>query len=357
MDTNIYYTPESKGLLITSNFEEIKKLMDLGVNPRIEYQQLIFSDFGKYEIEWLAFEKVENLYFQKVSSIFSISRFKTIAFHESNIDLYGHVLNTESLVIGERCQIDLVNEYFNNLKKINFLSLKTFKGEIKNPILSVLQAILWDTTEGNILPEMFPDLNELTINKGSITKLDLIQNKNLEKLDIHLCSKLENILLPEDHKLNFILIENCKNLDVSNLPSDVTSVWPKRKENANLELDSKNTVLKGDEHFTDSVADLRKDMENFMNESDPSYTQSDIDKCIRLLSECVIKVAKSKSEAKVMENVKATVLKLNDLNEKSNFSLIETNEREKIVDIIMAAVSEAGYNSIDEDITEEWREW
>lgn len=171
--------PESKGVLITSNFKEIKKLMDLGVNPRIEYQEFIFSDFNKYEIEWLAFEKVENLYFQKISSIFSISRFKTIAFHESNIDLHGLVLNTESLVIGERCQVDLANEYFNNLEKINFLSLKTFKGKIKNPILSVSKAILWDTTKGNFLPEMFPYLHELTINKGSITQLDLIQNTNL----------------------------------------------------------------------------------------------------------------------------------------------------------------------------------
>ncbi|WP_167356145.1 hypothetical protein [Chryseobacterium jejuense] len=58
-----------------------------------------------------------------------------------------------------------------------------------------------------------------------------------------------------------------------------------------------------------------------------------------------------------MEIVKSTVLKLNNLNEKCDYSLIETNEREQIAEIIILAGYEMGYNASDEDGTEEWREW
>jgi hypothetical protein len=55
--------------------------------------------------------------------------------------------------------------------------------------------------------------------------------------------------------------------------------------------------------------------------------------------------------------VKSTVLKLNALNEKCDLSLIETNEREQITEIIILASHKMKYNSLNEDITEEWREW
>lgn len=62
-----------------------------------------------------------------------------------------------------------------------------------------------------------------------ILELDLRNNKDIERLDIHLCSKLEHILLVENHNLKKVLIENCKNLDVSNLPEAITSISPPRK--------------------------------------------------------------------------------------------------------------------------------
>ena len=55
--------------------------------------------------------------------------------------------------------------------------------------------------------------------------------------------------------------------------------------------------------------------------------------------------------------VKMTVLRLNKLNEKCDFQLIETGEREQIAEIIISAGNLKGYNSLDDDITEEWREW
>lgn len=105
------------------------------------------------------------------------------------------------------------------------------------------------------------------------------------------------------------------------------------------------------------IASLKKDMEDFMNMNNTAYFQNDVDKCISVLSHCTLDVAKAKSKDETMNVVKTSILELNNLNKKCEYSLIETNEREKIVEIIMTAVSEAGYGSIDEDITEEWREW
>lgn len=65
--------------------------------------------------------------------------------------------------------------------------------------------------------------------------------------------------------------------------------------------------------------------------------------------------ANSKDEAMII--VKKTVLALNDLNEKCEYELIATDQREDIAEIIILAGKLKGFNSRDEDITEEWREW
>lgn len=62
----------------------------------------------------------------------------------------------------------------------------------------------------------------------------------------------------------------------------------------------------------------------------------------------------SKDEA--MKIVEKTVLALNDLNEKCEYELIETDQREDIAEIIILAGNPKGFNSRDEDITEDWRE-
>jgi len=184
-----------------------------------------------------------------------------------------------------------------------------------------------------------------------------IKNKDLEKLEIHYCSKLEQILLPEHHKLKEVVIENCKNLDVSNLPTEVTSIWPPRKESVVTSSTKGEFQPTGNNHIDSLLHDLKKNMEDYMNEAHPSYDQSDIEECLSILTDYTIRVLATKSKDEGMEIVKSTVLKLNDLNEKCDFSLIETNEREQIAEIIILAGNEMGYNSVDEDITEQWREW
>jgi hypothetical protein len=353
MDTDIYYIPKYEGITITSNFAEIQKHMDIGMEPKIEYIPITTSDFSKYKIKGLGFDHVENDYFQSIKEIFSKYKFEAISFHGTKVDISDAILDVQHLLIGDKSKVNLSAENFTNLKEITFLDVKTFKGKVVNALNTVNKAVLWSGTKESSIPEMLPNLKELTINKGSLTELDLRSNKHLERLDVHLCSKLERILLPDNHKLNYVFIENCKILDVSNLPMSVTSVWPARKDKKDTSAIS--IVTTGDQNIDSLIRDLKDNMENYMKDANPSYSQSDIEECIDLLSNHVISVYKTKSKDEALKIVESTVLKLNVLNDKCDGTLIETNEREQIAEIIILAGNKMGYNDV--DITEEWREW
>ena len=105
------------------------------------------------------------------------------------------------------------------------------------------------------------------------------------------------------------------------------------------------------------IASLKRSMTDYMKSAHPNYTEKDIEKCVQILTEYNIEMLNSKSKEDGMQIVKATVLKLNELNENSGEELIETGEREAIATIIITVGHNKGYNSEDEDITEEWREW
>ena len=59
----------------------------------------------------------------------------------------------------------------------------------------------------------------------------------------------------------------------------------------------------------------------------------------------------------IMKHVKKLVLALNKLNEKTDYCLLETEERESIWEIIQNSAVECGLTNPEDDITEEWREW
>ncbi|CAA7193830.1 hypothetical protein [Chryseobacterium potabilaquae] len=113
----------------------------------------------------------------------------------------------------------------------------------------------------------------------------------------------------------------------------------------------------GNSHIDNLIFDLKSNMEGYMIEFEPSYTQNDINECIALLFEYVIEIFKTKLKNEAMGLVKSTILSLNNLNDRCDGSLIETNEREQIAEIVILASHEMGYNSVDEDITEEWRDF
>lgn len=92
---------------------------------------------------------------------------------------------------------------------------------------------------------------------------------------------------------------------------------------------------------------------------DCDYTTDDVETCKSLINDYLDSLASMNkpSDEAIMNQVKTLVLALNDLNEKVDYSLIETEERENIWYIIQTSAVDCGLQKYDEDITEEWREW
>ena len=91
---------------------------------------------------------------------------------------------------------------------------------------------------------------------------------------------------------------------------------------------------------------------------DCGYTQNDIDECAAILDNYIDELATCKQDKiLIMECVKNVIVALNKLNEKCNYSIIETDQREYLCPFIEDAAVTAGLPQPQEDITEEWREW
>ena len=101
-------------------------------------------------------------------------------------------------------------------------------------------------------------------------------------------------------------------------------------------------------------------MTEFMNDyEDCGFTQKDIAKCETLILEYLVALESiiEPTNKEIMKHVKKLVLALNKLNEKTDYCLLETEERESIWEIIQNSAVECGLTNPEDDITEEWREW
>lgn len=94
---------------------------------------------------------------------------------------------------------------------------------------------------------------------------------------------------------------------------------------------------------------------------DAGYTQEHVDRCAEILEVFFDELSQvggtDDRDAEIMEAVKTAVTELNALNEETDGSLIETDQRELLCEIIIASAQEAGLSTQGQDITEEWREW
>lgn len=110
---------------------------------------------------------------------------------------------------------------------------------------------------------------------------------------------------------------------------------------------------------TDLLQGMREYMIDVASEGDDAdYSESEIASCESILDGFLAKVttADKGNTEQVMSAVKEAVLALNKLNAQCDDSLIETDQREQICELIIKAAAAAGVGS-GEDITEDWREW
>ena len=101
-------------------------------------------------------------------------------------------------------------------------------------------------------------------------------------------------------------------------------------------------------------------MISFMEDCDDcGYTSEEVESCKSLMYTYLEALAAmtEPSDDAIMEQVKTLVLGLNDLNERTEYALIETEAREAIWEVIQTSAVEFGLKEYGEDITEEWREW
>ena len=111
------------------------------MDPIIEYIQIAISDFDKYLVRGFGFDKIDNDYFQNIKEEISRYHFKTIAFHESTIELSDVILDVEHLIVGNRSKINLAAGNFKNIKEITFLEGKNFMGKILGNFNSVMKIV------------------------------------------------------------------------------------------------------------------------------------------------------------------------------------------------------------------------
>jgi hypothetical protein len=114
--------------------------------------------------------------------------------------------------------------------------------------------------------------------------------------------------------------------------------------------------LKENQEIKRIIEGLEEGMIDYISE-DTSYTKKDVAKCMQILNQYLESIAVTKTKDEGMAVVEKTVLELNELNEACEHELIETGQREDICEIIIIAGNLLGYNDMDDDITEEWREW
>lgn len=111
------------------------------------------------------------------------------------------------------------------------------------------------------------------------------------------------------------------------------------------------------EKTTDTVINM---MIDFIEEwGGEGYTKEDVDACEGLIHrylEALAALSPVNDEA-IMEQVKILVLALNDLNEATDYSLIETEAREAIWEVIQTSAVDCGLQDVPDDVTDEWRDW
>lgn len=89
------------------------------------------------------------------------------------------------------------------------------------------------------------------------------------------------------------------------------------------------------------------------------YTRKDVEKCEKLIHRYLdsLGAMSEPTNDDIMEQVKTLVLALNELNEATDYALIETEAREAIWEVIQTSAVDCGLQDAPEDVTEEWRDW
>jgi hypothetical protein len=93
--------------------------------------------------------------------------------------------------------------------------------------------------------------------------------------------------------------------------------------------------------------------------ADCMFKKQDVQACERILLRYLDSLEKlsAPSDQAILACVEKAVLDLNKLNEKTDYALLETEERENICEWMQTAAVACGLSDDVDDVTGEWREW
>lgn len=110
---------------------------------------------------------------------------------------------------------------------------------------------------------------------------------------------------------------------------------------------------------TKVIGGILRYMDFFDEDEECPFTKEDVAKCEKILSQYLESLAAlpCPTNEEIMDCVQSAVLALNQLNEDTEYAMIETEERENIWELIQTSAVDCGLQNPADDITEEWREW
>ena len=107
--------------------------------------------------------------------------------------------------------------------------------------------------------------------------------------------------------------------------------------------------------------EVAEPMLDFMQEcgDDAAFSAFDVERCKMILKDYldVLAALAEPTDEAILAQVRKTVLALNELNEETEYALIETSERESICILIQDAAEACGLRAEIDDVTEEWRDF
>lgn len=116
-------------------------------------------------------------------------------------------------------------------------------------------------------------------------------------------------------------------------------------------------AIQDNPEFLTAIARLREDLVDLIEPGVTPFAEDDVEACAGLLQAFLVELDRTRGREASMALVKRTVLALNTLNAKCAHHLIEGDERRVIAGVIRDAGHRKGVNRMDEDVTEDWREW
>ncbi len=110
--------------------------------------------------------------------------------------------------------------------------------------------------------------------------------------------------------------------------------------------------------FTKLKGQLAQEMESYLEEVGEGcgYSKTDIGICVAVVDSYLAAVSQVVNSDWIMAEVQKVAIRLNNLNDRCNGGLIETDQRELICEIVNKAAKYAGLDFGKNDPTEEWRE-